>query len=78
MEVLDSLPVSWMSTHNTDRDWEFRTIKWRCTHCDKYCIPSKVVMETISLEVLAQEDSDLVYQLDAIMFQNEDGNDIAL
>lgn len=67
-----------MRTQNPDIDWEFGTIKWRSAHCHKHCIPSEVVIETISLEDLSQENPDLVFQLGAVIFHYEDGNDIAL
>lgn len=76
--VLGYLPKSRMWINNPDFDWLFGTIIWRSTHCHKHCIPSDVIIETISLNNLVQEASYLVYQLDTIIFHNEDGNNINL
>ena len=36
------LPVSWLSLHNPDIDWERKQLTWRSAYCREHCLPVNI------------------------------------
>jgi hypothetical protein len=70
------LPIAWARKHNPDINWELNTISWRSTYCKQNCLPAAIKFELISSYQLMEEE-DVVYQLAASVWHDEDGGDIA-
>jgi len=71
------LPMSWLTIHNPDIDWQLGKIKWRSDYCQRHCLPSTVKLEWITEEQMLREPKDQVHVFGLAVYHDEDGGDIS-
>ncbi len=51
------LPVSWLSKHNPDIDWDQGTLRWRSQYCKERCLPRQreIVIEEVDWETIKDD-----------------------
>ena len=71
------LPITWLSKHNPDIDWEKGTMQWRSHYCKEHCLPKEYEFQLVDGYQLQQEVlADLRSTIATLLWHTEDGQEV--